>query len=306
MSTCAPHSLSRERKLFEKHLSLFRPGLSSWSWIDLFAWSDFFEYDFRMIDGHLCVFAADAAGSFMYLPPLGESPSEELFERCFARMESLNGAGGVTRIENVPGTYPGLEEIVSSLSLRVTEKSREYIYYRKDICRLKGNAYKSIRAAVNRLVKSTPFVYRPYEDGMYDECLALYRRWMEERKADADEAARFMAEDNEKVHARLLRHAPEVALTGRVITVGGAVKAYTFGFPLAQETFCVMLETADRSLNGLAAGIFHKFCDDPAVRPYSFINVMDDYGLPALAGTKMSYRPVMLAPSYILTKEHSR
>jgi len=303
MTTCTSE-LPKERQLLEDHLSLFRPELSSWSWTDLFAWSDFFEYGFEMIDGHLCVFASDEAGCFMYLPPLGPDPSADLFRKCFTRMESRNGPGGVTRVENIPGSYPGLDRIVSSPGLRLTEKTREYIYYRNDLCRLKGNAYKSCRAAVNQFVKNTEFIYRPYEPRMYDECLSLYRRWARERKASCDEEMyRYMLDDNERVHARLLRHAAELGLTGRTILIDGEIRAYTFGFALTRDVFCVLLEIADLSVKGLAACTFREFCDDPAVRPYSFINAMDDYGLPALTGTKMSYRPVMLAPSYILTGE---
>ena len=43
-------------------------------------------------------------------------------------------------------------------------------------------------------------------------------------------------------------------LIGRVVKVKGEIKAYTFGFEINDDMFCVYLETADLKIKGLPEG----------------------------------------------------
>ena len=67
------------------------------------------------------------------------------------------------------------------------------------------------------------------------------------------------------------------------------------------ETFCILVEVADPAIAGLASFIFQAFADDEAVRPYRYLNAMDDCGLAAIARTKRSWRPASLEPVYTVT-----
>jgi len=82
------------------------------------------------------------------------------------------------------------------------------------------------------------------------------------------------------------------------VEVQGEVVAYTFGYPLNDDTFCVLFEVTDLSFKGLAAFIFSRFCSDDAVKRFEFINAMDDFEAAALTQAKMSWRPVRLEPVY--------
>jgi hypothetical protein len=75
------------------------------------------------------------------------------------------------------------------------------------------------------------------------------------------------------------------------------VKAYAFGYPRSSEVFCVLLEVADRSVYGLAQYLFREFCRE--VKQYSFVNTMDDSGLPGLARAKRAYHPCQLISNFI-------
>ena len=78
--------------------------------------------------------------------------------------------------------------------------------------------------------------------------------------------------------------------------------AYTFGYPLNEQTFCVLFEIADLFCSGLGVFIFREFCRDAALTPYKFINVMDDFELNNIQRTKDSYRPVVLFPCYVVSR----
>lgn len=294
-------SLLEKKEWIEHYLNEKGAPLSSFSFVNIFSWGDFFAFDFKIIDGCLCVFARDASGCFMYLPPLGRDFSVETVRACFDYMEKINGKRTVARIENVHryqlSCFPSGE-------FRAFPKSYEYCYYRKDIAGLSGNPYKSQRAAYNQFVRGCRYHYRPYASWMRTDCEELYRRWSHQRlkKYGGDAIYRQMVEENARVHQRVLASCDDLGLVGRVVEVEGRIVAYSFGYPLTAEVFCILFEIVDLAYRGLPAFIFREFCRDPDVEAYSFINVMDDFALPNIQKTKLSFHPAVLMASYTVAK----
>jgi hypothetical protein len=309
-------ALLERKELFQQCLREAPGQLSSFSFANIFMWQEFFQFELEVIDGNLCVFARHEAGTFLYLPPLGKSVSAKTIQACFERMDKVNRNKGVSRIENVhahqlPLFLPKADRLSAGGDDRPSEefshynKGYEYCYYRKDLAALTGNSYKSKRSSYNHFVKNYTFQYLPYDDSMRADCAALYQDWAQSRRPVYAEnaVALQMLEENAGVHQLALRHYRELGLTGRVVAIDGKVMAYTFGYPLNEQTFCVLFEIADLSFNGLGVFIFREFCRDAAIEPYKFINVMDDFELKNIQRTKDSYRPAVLLPSYTVTRK---
>jgi len=271
--------------------------LSTFSFVNVFAWQPFFDFEFRNIDGNLCVFARNELGAFLYLPPLGEKISAGAVAECFADMETVNKGSGVSRIENVS------EDLLASFSggrYSFFRKGYEYLYYRKDIVELKGNAFKPERAAYNHFVKHYRYQYLPFVKSMKAECLALYDRWAAGRRKKYDQDIYLeMIKDSREVHRLALEFSRELELSGRVVLVDGEIRAYSFGYPLNRRCFCVFLEIADLAVKGLPVFIFREFCAEEGAA--QFINVMDDSGIENIRRTKLSFHPCCLEPSYVVT-----
>jgi len=98
----------------------------------------------------------------------------------------------------------------------------------------------------------------------------------------------------------LLNGYPYLNLLGRVVKINGVIKAFTFGFKLNPDTFCILYEVADLSIKGIAQFIFHEFCLE--LTDYKYINIMDDSGLENLKAVKLSYHPIRLIPAYIVKR----
>ncbi|MBF0532670.1 MAG: hypothetical protein HQL23_06180 [Candidatus Omnitrophica bacterium] len=294
--------LTNHRETLQKYFDEQRAVLTAFAYATTYSWIDFFNFDFRIIDGCLCIFAANAIGTFLYLPPLGKRVSRNVIRSCFAQMEERNGGSGVTRIENVP--YEMLKHFPTD-QYEFVPKNDEYIYWRQDIADYRGNDYKSKRSAYNGFVKNYPdHEYLPFEHGMMDECLGMCDVWASDRMAFGLDNNMYcaMIEEARVMNARLLRGAGELGLVGRVVRVKGKIRGYTFGFRMRDDMFCVLLEVTHPEYRGLPAYIFREFSDDKEVRPYKFLNVMDDCGAENLAWTKMSFRPTLLLKSYIVKK----
>lgn len=284
------------RPLVEEYLSRTASKLSSYSFVSLVAWSDFFNFTFQEIDKNLLIFAEDRAGKFLYFMPLGEHISAEAIEYAFATMKNKNGESRLSRIEHVD------ESAVSFFQdkkFEVRPKNPEYCYHRQDIAQLKGNAYKSQRANFNQFIKSNKYEFLPYQKNFQQQCIHLFHEWKKRKEEhSSDEMFRFMLEDNVKVHERILEYYSQLNLIGRVILMDEKIKGYTFGYPIDKETFCIDLEISDLSLKGISSFIFSRFCQDLELEPYSLINVMDDFGLDNVRMTKLAYHPVLSLPSY--------
>jgi len=80
--------------------------------------------------------------------------------------------------------------------------------------------------------------------------------------------------------------------------------AFTFGFKLNKDTFCILYEITDLSIKGLSQFIFRQFCSE--LKNHRYINIMDDSGLVNLKRVKLSYHPQRTIPSYTVTREDSR
>jgi hypothetical protein len=86
-----------------------------------------------------------------------------------------------------------------------------------------------------------------------------------------------------------------------VVEIEGRIVAYTFGYFLNADTFCVLFEVADLAVKGLAAFVFHRFCRDEALEGCAWINAMDEFEAEDLARTKMLWRPARLQAIYTVT-----
>lgn len=284
------------QSLIERYLRQTSASFSSLSFVAICAWQDFFQFQFTEMDGNLCVFATDAAGTFLYVPPLGKRISQLVIDQCFKRMQQMNNGSAVTRIENVSE-----EQLIhfSSAQYRVYRKGYEYLYYRKDLLEFSGDAYKSKRNACNHFAKNFSAQYRPYESSMFDECCELYETWAQDkRRTPHKDIDAMMLEDNTAVHRRALRMFARLGLVGRVVEVEGKIVAYTFGYFVSSEIFCDFLEVADKKYRGLATYVFKRFCADPVLQDVKFINGMDDFTTETVNWTKMSFRPALLLPIY--------
>ena len=292
-----------DRPRFEAAVALVDTPLAHYAFAPHYIWRHLFAYSWAEMEGHVCLFAEYADGVFMPLPPLARHAARvmrDVFAACFALMRQRNRGSAVTRIENVP---EALRPQLESLGYVLKPKDPDYLYRAEDLADLAGDRYKSQRAACNRFERERQYRFDPYRDEDRAVCLALFREWAAQKQtAGLEEAGRYMLADSESAHRETLLHHRELGLVGRVVRVGGAVRAYTFGYARSAAVFCVLLEVADRSIPGLAQFIFRSLCREAAAQGYVSINTLDDSGLPGLARSKQAYHPVDLVPSYVASE----
>jgi hypothetical protein len=254
----------------------------------------------KIIEGALCVFFQDKIGAFLYLSPLTKEISPCLIQEVFRDLDSLNKNKEFSRIENVEEQNI---DFYRRLGFACQKKSQDYLGLRDDLAALKGNKFKSKRAASNYFVKHNNFSCRRLSPGDKNGCLKLYRQWSSQRKLKNQEAMyQWMLDDSGKCLEAALADYRRLDFYGIAIKINREIKAFTFGYELNPDTFCILYEVADLSFKGLAQYIFSRFCRE--LNNYRNINVMDDSGLENLRSVKLSYHPDKLAPAYVVLRKN--
>ena len=215
-------------------------------------------------------------------------------------MDRHNKQGASSRIENIEEKEV---EFYQKIGFVCREKFPEYLCRRDDLVGLKGNSYKSKRASVNYFQKHCSFEYVAFTSRQRRQCLELYDYWKKGRQQKyLDAVYRGMLGDSRKCLEVLLDNFIKLDFTGALVKLGRRVRAFTFGFPVSRDTFCILYEISDLGIKGLSQYIFRRFCAEQ--KKYRYINIMDDSGLGNLKEVKLSYRPYRLVPSFIAQGGH--
>jgi uncharacterized protein len=186
-----------------------------------------------------------------------------------------------------------LETDSGYINFNSLKKFPDYIYLREDLAGLNGSKYRHKRASCNYFSKNYKFQYLPYKQSMKNDCLKLFSKWASARKRKfSDLYYHKLLEDSFSGHKLAIENFKALGLTGRVIKIKGKISAYTFGFELKKDMFCVLLEVCDLKFKGISEFIFREFCKE--MSDYKYINTMDDSGLENLRISKLSYHPLSL------------
>ena len=289
-----------DKSIFETYAYQMRTQLSNYAFAPLYVWRNHFQFYWILLHDHFCVFAKQGDDYFMPILPMpcvvdNRSYLKTVRETYQFMLES-NRNPQIARIENVPEE---LLPIFKNDGFRAIQKETEYVYRTEDLSELRGNRYKQQRHAYNAFIAQYPSIKcEPYQPSDRDACLQLYERWRKSRAEKySDPIYQAMLDDSQSAHQIGITHAKELGLVGRVVRVDGEISAYTFGYELNSETFCVLFEISDLNIKGLAQFIYREFCKE-LMGTYKWINAMDDSGLENLKRVKLAYHPTQLIPSY--------
>ncbi|MFC1658768.1 DUF2156 domain-containing protein [Candidatus Omnitrophota bacterium] len=291
----------QEDRIFKRFLKPDEYHLSAYHTASIFIWKKLFRISYVILDGSLCIFFQDRHSCFMHLPPLGQGICPGVINKCFAIMDKLNKNNQISRIENVEERDLAF---FRKLGYVYYAKPADYLYNREDILSFRGRRFKSKRADYNYFVKHHDFKFRPYcrEDKV--ACLDLYLRWSDERKRRfSDSLYRAMLEDNYSCQELALENFLRLGLIGYVVEIKDKLSAYSCGFRLNSEIFCVLSEVCSLGYRGISQYIFSEFCR--CLTGFRYINAMDDSGLVNLRRVKLSYRPARLIDNYIIQRRYA-
>ena len=285
-----------DKPVFDKYASLTPTKLSYYAFPALYVWREHFQFYWKLLQDHFCVFAKQGGDFFLPILPMGSPFSYEVAIAALRYCLESNKNPQIARIENV---HTEVIPVFRKMGYHIVQKETEYIYGTEKLAKLSGNLYKSKRYSYNTFVRRFPHVrLLPYSVSDLEGCLALYEKWQKSRQEDSDDEIYLtMLDDSQIAHRIGISEAHKLGLVGRIVRIDGEIKAYTFGYPLNTDIFCILFEISDLNINGLSQFIYREYCRELMVK-YRWINAMDDSGLDNLKRVKQSYHPTQLVASY--------
>ena len=263
-----------------------------------YIWTSLLPYWWMESDETLFLFVQTPDGWFMPLLPLGPGPLDRAVGEAFALMQRWNGPSPVSRIENAIGSCV---PVLQGAGMRCRRRDGDYLYKAEALAALSGDDYKSQRGLCNRTERDQGIRIESYGQRHLAGCLALYERWSAQKETEhLDSMGMLLLQDARTAHECVLAQCERIGLSGTVVIVQGRIVAYTFGYWLTPQTWCVLLEVADRSMKGLAQWLFRETCRTALNRGAVYINAMDDAGLPGLRRAKSAYRPTAVLENWMV------
>jgi len=303
-----------DRNLLKKFSDQISQPLAEHSFASWFMWGKPLNVHWTVFKEYLCIFLGDNDELTLFIPPLKsaealESDFANVVRFVFEVMDSWNQSrrGKTTStIDYVPDTLRDLFDQLQD-SLEVVPSGTDYIYDTKLMIELTGSSLKSKRHAKTKFMRDFPgHVVHVYEDRFKNDCLRLLQDWADHRRmqdqgvSNKSEVAlsELVGRDFHAVKIAL-DHWKELALSGMVIYVGDKLIGFTFGEALTSTQASILIEKTDPDYPGCPQFLFSEFCRS-AWQGFNECNAGDDWGIPNLSFTKMSYRPIKLLSKYMV------
>lgn len=245
-------------------------------------------------DFYICCSFRSEDGIPRFFLPSGSGDYRDVIKEMMKYSESL---GKPLRLAGITDSSLNMlkELLPDCFSIESDDGDWDYIYLSDDLIRLPGRKYHGKRNHLARF-NELDAVYSEMTDKDFDDCITFSTLEYNSRSADSDHS--FIAE--QYAINTYFNYFHELGLQGGVIRIDGRVAAFTIGDRLNNDTFCVHIEKADTSFNGIYAGINNCFARS-AASSYKYINREEDLGIEGLRKAKQSYHPSFLLKKYTVT-----
>ncbi len=301
-----------DRALLNAYFASLAEPLSDYTFSQLYTWRNSLRIIWKELSGHLCIFANGSGDLTLLLPPIGDTGSGNALAEAFELMDDYNTAHGVPGRSRVEYASEELLTRFDHRNLIVQPMGADYVYDVNRMIDLAGGDLASKRQAKNRFLRNYTHRVEEYRADLHRaDCLALLETWKVHQDANHLEEpnANSIKRSKESIATALcLETAGELGLRGMVVYVKDATHetwrlcGFTFGELLGSTQSSITIEKTELEIKGLAQFIFSEFCAKYwSHRP--LVNVGDDWGLPSLNWTKMSYRPVKLLNKFVMRRE---
>lgn len=188
----------------------------------------------------------------------------------------------LSKIENdCPGMYEFAED----------RDNYDYVYLSEDLATLKGKKFHAKRNHINNLLKAHSFEYRAYAESDFDACIALQRRWIEQKDGCPG------GDEELIVIERALKNLEILDLKCGLLFIDGELEAFSVGEVAGCDMAIIHLEKANPDIQGAYALINREFVRNEFM-DVKYINREEDMGIEGLRRAKLSYNPVMFIEKY--------
>ena len=259
---------------------------------NLIGWQFWFNTEVCIGEG-VVVFRFSIEGRRAYMLCCVEPPTERLLEVLCGDAAEVGADLQIMGLEDdhaahVRALMPGRVDV------EPRRNQYDYIYLRQELAEMKGKNLKAKRNHVNKFLSEHPdFAYVELAPERFDECRQLSMLWRNEVHQDEP----LYNETEQRAMETVLAHWGELGMRGGCIYVGGRMVAFTYGSAVTHDTFDVLVEKADRTVDG-AFNIINQQFALHLPEQYVYVNREEDMGLEGLRKSKLRNSCFRFTDSY--------
>jgi len=278
-----------DKTIISPYLHANQYGSSDFSFYNLFAWRNTHPVDYAIHKGFLVILSSTFHARHFIMP---------------LELETANGKGNLPEVINdminwafVNGmdfsmiglTEPMLQQLdFMGPEFAVSDVMVwDYVYNAEDLITLRGKKFHAKRNHINKFNSLYEYEYQRMQPHHIPLCFDLLDEWSK------DHGSSEWLDGDHRAVREALTHFEQMGALGGCLFVGGKLAAFTLGQAVNSEIFCIHIEKALHSYDGIYAKINQLFAQDAAAG-FKYINREEDMGIEGLRKAKMSYNPAYL------------
>ncbi len=264
------------------------------SFINLLLWQPLYNNCFCVEDGILYLKSYDDSIE-TYSLPFGDMKIgiEKIIEHTHCPYPTFWAQAG-ERFDRFCELYGENYDIIES------RNEFDYIYNSTDLINLAGKKYHSKRNHISAFSKQFDWHYEEITHENIDKVRDCAAAWYSQNGDKMDDELKCEMQGV----TLMLDNMDYLEICGGAIVVDDAVVAFTLGSAINNNVYNIHIEKALSGFDAAYTVINREFasrhCDE-----YKYINREDDLGLEGLRKSKLSYKPTIILPKYVLTKKEN-
>ncbi|MEX2684495.1 MAG: DUF2156 domain-containing protein [Candidatus Sigynarchaeota archaeon] len=281
-----------DKGTFDKYFKAYPPEISEYTFTNLYMWRRYYEFGWKIADGHLCLISTKEKGKIKIFPPVGEHPASVLP----SIIDDVKASEFIAECHRVP---EALMQQIQQLGMHVEivddRDNWDYVYRAASLSTLDGPEYADFRKKLSRFNRDHDVQYGMLDDTLVEGVLNLQDDWCNLRGCHESEG---LSHENAAIKDAL-EHWKQLGFSGCVMQEQGRIIAYALGEWLNPRTIVCHVEKANPrpSFFGAYQAIAKSFADHCAIG-FEFINREQDIGEPGLRRAKESYNPEHMVKKY--------
>lgn len=273
-----------DKELIDNYYKNYNSEVSDYSFTQLLLWSEAYRIRYAIIDGFLVVKLQAPNETVPYIHmPVGTGDIGKVLKKVKDEFEQ---EGEILTIRSL--TRAQYLELKRSCDLHIRFKllrdQYEYVYPSHDLSKLNTKKLRRKQEMYLRFTERNNIKVSTLTECDGEVLSELIETWYAKLPKST-----VLAAEREGIE-KVLKNWDVLDTVGCILEVEGTPVAFSFGEPLTDNMFLVLIEKAIRDYKGAYVAVIKEFAEMYEER-YQFTNREEDLGIPGLRKAKLLFRP---------------
>lgn len=295
----------KQKPVFDAYLRRYGEGSCQHSFVSMFCMSEKYGDMVCQKGKYLYILRSNQCtdNQRVYLFPMGDSTDRDGLAQAIREIlddAHAHSARACFRTVTQNAKNLLLELFPGQFQIEYCRDYAEYLYTHDKLANLPGSEMASKRHDINTFYRcfGDRTVIEPIRPAHLDGILEFQKYWLEDYLGGVEDVQ--LEYENLAIH-RGISHFVELGLSGIVVFVDGKMVGYSYGAPLSDTHYDVIIEKGDRRIPDIYR-VLNRELVRMCCQGFTYINREEDVGVEGLRKAKLSYKPNGFIEKYLATE----